>query len=158
MTAAASHHKNSQVKNKFPSHEKSGIKKKKGSRNMISEPQVVAGRTGQRYKREKDTGGRGGRMGGDMGPHNCETPQEIPSSEKRKERALRVQFLCKITATAEPGLRGKNSGSSFSKKATYRRRKNSFQTWKWTFHIAQYFGFTSPIISTLRDRKMCLKG
>lgn len=125
---------------------------------MISEPQVVAGRTGQRYKREKDTGGRGGRMGGDMGPHNCETPQEIPSSEKRKERALRVQFLCKITATAEPGLRGKNSGSSFSKKATYRRRKNSFQTWKWTFHIAQYFGFTSPIISTLRDRKMCLKG
>lgn len=74
MTAAASHHKNSQVQNKFPSHEKTGIKKKDPG-TMISESQVVAGRTGQRYEREKDTGGRGGRMGEDTGPHNCETPQ-----------------------------------------------------------------------------------
>lgn len=86
MTAADSHHKKSQVKNKFPlSLKKNGIQNDPGT--MISEShtggQYRDTRRGKEGQKEKEEEGEEE----ETGSQNCKASQWLQSPQKRKQRS-----------------------------------------------------------------------
>lgn len=76
----------------------------------------------QRYKRGKEGQEEEEEEGEkETGSLKCKASQQIPAPKEEEAEVQRVKFLCKITVTAEPGLRGRNFELRFSKTTTYRR-------------------------------------